>query len=221
MVAWDGSGSVFGRVMRVARLGANGAPAVGASGQVTSSAFTKIDITPVYEDGTKISETNAAGQVCISYEADDSLTGYTVSIEICSVAPELMEILSAGAVLLDGVDVIGYQAPQVGSTGSSANGVSVETWSNAVLDSGLALDDPFIHWALPRVRKLRRTGVVTIGGEAVKGTFEGLAIGNPNWGDGPQNDWPEDVDSSAPYQYVRTDTVPAAAAGYAAVIADV
>lgn len=221
MAAWDGSGSVFGLAMRVARLGADGAPLVGAANQLTTSAFTKIDITPVYEDGTKISETNAAGQVCLNYEADDSLTGYTVSIEICSVAPELMEILSSGAVLLDGVDVIGYQSPQIGSTGASANGVSVETWSRAVLDGGPALVDPFLHWVMPRLRKLRRTGVVTIGGEAVKGTFEGLAIGNPNWLDGPQNDWPIAVDSSAPYQFVRTSSVPTPVAGYASVLADV
>lgn len=219
MTAWDGSGAVFGLVMRVARLGSGGAPLVGTGNQVVTSAFTKIDYEPEYQDGTVVTETNAAGELCLNYTGASSLLDYKVTIEICSSSPELMEILSTGSVLLDGPDVVGYASPDVGDPGSAPNGLSIESWSRAVLDGGAPPSHPYLHWAFPRVRNLKRTGVTTIGPAAIKGTFEGIAVGNTLWADGPQNDWPIAIPSSKPWQFVRTDTVPAAVEGYGTTIA--
>lgn len=212
---WDGSGSVFGLVMRVARLGPSGLPLVGAGNTVTANAFTKLDFDPVYKDGVNIEEPNAAGGICITYDGDASLRHWNVKIEICSVAPELMEILSAGSVLSVATDVMGWASPDIGGSPSGANGVSVEVWSRAVLNAGAAATNPYIHWLAPRVKNLKLTSPLTIGAEAVKGTFEGIAIGNPLWGDGPLNDWPATIPSAQPLQYIRQSTTPpSSVAGY-------
>lgn len=100
---------------------------------------------------------------------------------------------------------IGYRAPEVGED-PLPNGVSVELWSRAVVDGAFATELPYIHWVIPRAR-LRLSDTLSLGAEdAMTPTFEGYEIQNPNWGDGPEGDWP--YASDRVWQYARVATVP-------------
>lgn len=100
---------------------------------------------------------------------------------------------------------IGYRAPEVGGD-PLPNGVSVELWSQAVLDGAFASDLPYIHWVIPRAR-LRLSDTLNLSAEdAMTPTFEGFEIQNPNWGDGPEGDWP--YGSDRVWQYARVATTP-------------
>lgn len=215
---WDGAGAVFALALRVARLAVDGAPAVGVSNMYVSNALVKIDFEPQYKEGTKIEDENGSGELCVSYEGDDTLLNYKVTIELCTPDPELSELLGGGTVLSNTGAAVGLASPAVGGIAGHANGVSVEAFARAVLDGGSAPDLPFIHHVFPKIRKLKPTGSRTIGAENMHSTFEGIAVGNANWGDGPKNDW--DLASDKPHQWARVAAVPAAVLGYQAVIAD-
>ncbi len=100
---------------------------------------------------------------------------------------------------------IGYRAPLVGSD-PMPNGVSVELWSQAVLDGSFPSDLPYIQWVLPRAR-LRTSDDLSLSGEdAMTPSFEGTTTQNANWGDGPEGDWP--YGSDRVWQYARVATIP-------------
>jgi hypothetical protein len=216
-MAWDGAGTVFGVALRVARLGPTGAPAVGASNMYVTDAFTKVDLEPVYTDATSVEQKNAQGGLCLSYEGDEAVKHWNVTIEVCTPDPQLAEILGGGTILVDDEDgPIGYSFPDVGDT-PHPNGLSIEVFSKAVLDGGNAPTLPFFDWIMPRVRKLRRTDTSTIGESATLGTYQGIAVGNSLFGSGPAND--VEIAATRPLQYVRVGAAPTPSLDYVPVTA--
>lgn len=114
---------------------------------------------------------------------------------------------------------IGYKAPELGVT-PNPNGISLEFWTRAILDGGNAPDLPYMHWVVPRAQ-LRLADNFTLDAEsALQPVFQGTSTQNPNWGAGPEDDWPVNLTpADRVWQFVRVASIPDLSRGYVEVAA--
>lgn len=199
--------------MRLANLEPNGVPKPGADNLYVTDALVRMATTPVYTEGEEITVQNACGENCMDYKGDDNFRRVDVVIEICTQDPVLSAMLSQGVVLADG-DARGYAAPPLGV--QSGNGISVELWTKRINDGDLDPDFPYAWWAFPKIKGLR-PGEKAFEKGPVANIFNGRGLENPNWFDGPLNDWP--ATSDRVYQWIETDTLPDASCGAQVLVA--
>jgi hypothetical protein len=208
-------GSVHAVRLRLTRLDTDGTPLVGADNMYTSSALVTLAFTEQYTDDEEIEQKNGAGDVCIYYKKVGALKSLETKLTICTMDPELAEILRGGTVLEASGSAIGYAAPAVG-VDAQPNGISLEMWSRRVIGGSQANDRPWYRWLLPRGRFKRDEA--TFGNEAAQPSFTGVFEENDGWGQGPLEDWPTGLESGRIYQYIETATAPPVAVqGYQAV----
>lgn len=190
--------------IRIAVLDSNGVPRPGADNLYTSAALTEVTWNPNVKEGAEVEEENACGTLCVSFKADDSIKWWDFGITLCSPDPYLEAILSGGDTIDLGADVpAGYAAPPIGVI--QAERISVELWAKRVLDGDLDPDFPYAWWAFPKIANLR-PGDRTFNSGSQQPQFSGRSLENPNWFDGPTNDWPAASDRAA--QWVPTTTLP-------------
>lgn len=201
-MAEDNLPQVQACAIRVARLDSNGVPTPGAGNMYTSDALTELTATPVYEDADELTQKSACGTTCLDYTGDDSFKRLDVSLTICTSDPFLMAMLGAGDVLVDG-DVNGWAMPEIGPL--TGNGVSIEVWAKRIDDGDLDIDFPYAWWVLPKIKNLRY-GEKKFENGASLPVFTGRGYQNPNWFDGPLNDWP--VASDRALQWMPTAALP-------------
>jgi hypothetical protein len=196
--------------IRVTALDAGGVPAPG-NNMYVSDQLVKIDFNPDMEAGQEISNRGASGNLCVVYRTPDLMKRLTIELELCVPDPELEVLLSGGKVFYDTTDttdVVGFKYPPL-MVDPTPNGISVEAWTRYVVDGYQPTDQPFMWWTFPRM--YLRKGNRTIDVNAMANVYDGFAVENPSWDDGPLNDW--DQDSDAVVQAVFADTVPQATIG--------
>lgn len=197
----DNAASVRGVALRVTKLDASGAPAVGTDCDVyMTGGFINFTFTPQYSTGDEIEIKSAAGEVCVYFKMPDTLKNITVGLEICDPDPILTNLLVGGVVLTEVADgsfmpvgtvegdtiAVGYVAEK---TGIEANpyGVAVEVWANAIVGGKSAAGRPFWHYLVPYAKfKLDGDRVVENGNLAT--VFSGNGGGNAEFGTGPNMD---------------------------------
>lgn len=206
--------SITGDAIRVSKLAADGTILQGENSVYTFKNFISFSFTPEYEDGDEFTQKNAAGAVCATFKAPDTLKRVNISIAVCNPDPVIENLLGGGTLLGSGAGEdgpLGWSAPSVGSD-PVPNGVALEVWSNAVEDSKPHPDTPKIHWIFPYA-KLRASGERIIQNDMLATEFEGWAVGNAKFGAGPGDPaWPYPAESVKPYAYALVDQVPVAGA---------
>jgi hypothetical protein len=214
-MAQDYAASISGSVIRVTRLQADGTLLIGASASYVTKSMISVSMTPEYEDGDEFVQKNAAGEVCVTFKAPDTLKRVTMEIAICNPDPEFTEMVAGGTLLSAGGQSVGWAAPVTGAN-ANPNGVAVEVWSRAIVNGAPAGTNPYWHWVFPRVT-LRQSGDRTIENDILATAFEGYSLGNAGFGDGPAAPvWPFTSDRA--YAYARTTSIPTGV-GYQAVAA--
>jgi len=216
MATQDYAASIQGVSIRVTRLDAAGNLLNGPGDSYTTSAFMRVSFTPEYEEGEEITEKGANGVVCVSYKAPDTLKRITMELAICEPDPELSSLLSGGLLLrktVNGqVQSVGWALPAVGDD-PAGNGVAVECWSHAVKNGKRASALPYFHWIFPYA-KFRQSGDRVIENGLLANTFEGYALGNPNFGAGLDGRWEFPVAAERPYAYARSAYAPQGLQGF-------
>lgn len=206
----DYAASIQAVALRATKLGPDGAPLVGPKSSYVTKAFTQVSFTPEYDEGEEVSTKNAAGEICIHYKMPDTLKQVAIELAICDPNPELYEILNGGTVILgtgeDADRPIGYIAPEKG-VDPTPNGVSIEVWSRAIVNSKPAATLPYWQWVFPWA-KVRMSGDRALENGAMAHTFSGYGNGNDDWDGGPDAGWT--FPSGSPFQYARVATAPTA-----------
>lgn len=211
MAGADGAGSVQALRMRIARLAADGTTPAGASNMYVTDTIVKIDTKPEYVAGDDIEEKNGSGALCLTYQTQDVLKRIGITLTICTMDEELAELLGGGTVLTSTGNTVGYAMPAIGQP-AMPNGISIEFWTLAIINGAPAATNPYRWWALPRAYLKRVDASYDAKGHLP--VFEGYANENPNWGNGPNNDWL--LSSARSLQRQRVASVPASAIGYQA-----
>lgn len=197
--------------LRVARLEANGVPDPGANNLYVTDKAASITVTPNYRAGQEFNLVTGCGQTLLDYQDDPRLRWWDVEGGLAVPDPQLHELLFGGVVLTDG-DAVGWASPALLSA-ANPYGVSIEFWTKQVDENG-DLDDqfPYLWWIMPKVKSLQ-PGAKNAENAAMNNPFTGgRAIQNPNWFDGPLNDWP--VRSDRALEWIPTDVLPTAQCGY-------
>lgn len=213
MAARDNAASVQGDAIRITPLNIDGT-IDDAKPILTTSGFISASFGTEFEDGDEISEKAANGSVCIQYKADDSMTGVTFNLSLCSPDPEAAALLAGGDVILDeDGDVVGYSSPAVGDL--VGNPVAIEIWSKAIINGKPASGQPYWHWVFPYVR-VRYEGDREFTNGALANEFSGTGVGNDALVDEGLNPADEDDDFvvyrlalANPFSYVRSAELPA------------
>lgn len=213
-MAQDNASAVAGLAIRLTRLTASGTLAVGPSASYVTKKFVSLSHTPEYETGDEFTTKAADGTVCASWKAPDTLKRVTISIALCDPDPEFTEMIAGGTLLTAAGKSVGWQAPLVG-VDATPNGVAIEVWSIANSGGRQAAVNPYWHFVFPYAQ-MHMAGERAIQNDLMATSFEGWAVGNAGFGDGPAAPtWP--FASTSPVAMARTTAIPAGT-GYQAVV---
>lgn len=204
-MAQDNASSVGGLAIRLTRLDAQGLTVVGPSASYVTKKFVSLGYTPEYEDGEEFTTKAADGTVCASWKTPKTLKRVTLSIALCDPDPEFSEMIAGGTLLTAGGKSVGWKMPLVG-VDATPNGVAIEVWAFANVGGRATGATPYWHYVFPYAQ-MALTGERAIQNDMMATSFEGWAVGNAGFGDGPAAPiWP--FASDAPAQMARTSTIP-------------
>lgn len=208
-MAQDNASSVGGLAIRLTRLDAAGLTVVGPSASYVTKKFVSLGYTPEYEDGEEFTTKAADGSVCASWKTPKTLKRVTLSIALCDPDPEFSEMIAGGTLLAGSGTMagksVGWKMPLVG-VDATPNGVAIEVWAFANVGGRATGPAPYWHYVFPYAQ-MALTGERAIQNDMMATSFEGWAVGNTGFGDGPAAPvWPFAAD--APAQMARTSTIP-------------
>jgi hypothetical protein len=177
---------IKGRVLRVIQLDVCGLPITGASGRViTANSFTKVTMTPQYEDGTEFFERTADGSICVNQKDAPILKRMQLDVDLCAVDPDYTPLILSARELTTTAPVSGYGfAIQEGAPSSH---FSLEVWqlvggSGACSAGGLQY---FIYNCFPHCYNARLQAYSMENAKSVLSFQCDTQAANPNWGHGP------------------------------------
>lgn len=210
-MAEDCAGSLQVCASRYARLDVDGTPLAGPDNMIITRDFSTLSYSFVMSEGEDFEQKNACGDIAVAYKEQDRIKRVNLGVTHIKPSPEVHQFLFGGELIYDtpGGDVIGYVPPGTGEN-PNPNGVSAEYWTKAVVDGAQAADLPWWWWPFPRTKWVPADR--SMGNEVHTMPFNGFTEQNPNWGDGPANDWLFDVQPTH-FAFVRTDDIPAAVCG--------
>jgi len=204
---------VFSEGFRMTRLDTDGTPLTGSDDIVRSDKLVRFTATPtITTPAAKVVE-GANGNKCVNIQKPPTLDNLAVELLICSPDPYAHELAARCKLLTDpGTSAVGAAFPSLND--SSVNpGISLELWCPRYGESGdLDPDFPYNWWVFPNLKMT--IGVRTFQNEALENGFSGFAYENPNWGTGPNGDWPVDSDRVAQWIPVEADMIPGWLCGY-------
>lgn len=200
--------------MRVSRLASDGSPIAGSDDLYVTDQFTTFRIRTVKKTGDEFTVPNACGEDCVNYKAPDTYKRLDIDLGLCVRDPELMELISGGTRLSSGA-AVGYAYPALGSAGN--DGVALEFWAKRLSGTTGQQDATFPYERILFPRAYLFHADWEIANAPIVAAFSGFAIENPEFLDGPQNDWT--VASSRVVQSLPVATIPTPACGYQTALA--
>lgn len=205
--------------LRVLRLDTDGSVLVDTSARYTTDTAILLGHDPQVPDIERLEQLNGCGDQCVLYlGSPKAVESDNLTMNLCNLDAELIEMLAGGTVITEDYDSVGYLAP----TDSTLNedGVSIEGWSIAWAgrERKLKGGNPAYwrhFWPKTKWKAAPKTLENGIGVIALTGAAEP----NSGWGTGYADDpIPVSVGESV-YGYWLDDALPTSECGYQAVAA--
>lgn len=180
--------SIQGQAIRVTKVDDCGVPIEGPCSFATSDGFISLDLAADIEEGETFEVKNANGELCISEVTCPELKAYDLSMTLCGIDPELIDLLTSYEVVNDRRgDSVGYQA-----TGGviCAGNFALEIWTKVAGDKcdpqtcGPDENEQWFYWLLPRVNN-GILGDFTIENGPLEVSFTARSKAPNKWGQGP------------------------------------
>lgn len=179
--------SLKGRVIRLTRLDACGVPVIGACSTIVTDGFISVDFSPEEESGEEFTQKNAWGDLCISEKDADLVKWVNVTIKMCEVHPDVLDLVAGGTSLTSGVDTVGTSFGQ----SYSATAFALEVWTK---QAGSACEGGSPEWGyflFPFCKNGKVAGVGPIENGTMDIDVSGEAQPAPaDWGINPYEDNP-------------------------------
>ncbi len=190
---------IRGNALRATRLNGCGDPVLGPDSVVETDGFISVGLTANQEQGEAISQTNAAGRVCILDEPAPKFVNYSIEVQFCGVNPELLALMTGMPVRLNaaGTEVVGFTVNS--KVQVSKTGFALELWSKVSQEecdaSGL---EAFGYLLLPFI-KGGTLGDFSVENGAVNFTMTGARTKDGSgWGAGPFDVVRDETDAAGP-----------------------
>lgn len=181
--------------IRASRLTGTGEAADSATAGVITSDMISVDTTVETSTGDDLEVKNGCGSLCSAFKDCDRLKRVTLSLKLCQLDFELIELLTGATLFVDAGDVMGFQMPS--STAACPNGAAFEVWTKAWTGGEQAVSTTvgaatYFHWVFPRTTW--RLGNFTLENGFLEVAVEGEGTENSHIGaKGPFSDWPAGV----------------------------
>ncbi|MFN2592944.1 MAG: hypothetical protein ABR532_08960 [Candidatus Dormibacteria bacterium] len=190
--------------IRVCKLGPTGIPNPGAGNMYISGAPIEVKSTWQVKSGTRFEQRSGCGTVCTVVQEQDDIQGLTLTMDLCQLDAELMAMLTGGTVITVGGNSLGFIDPPLGQ--QQQNGVCLDVWTQNQNGNSQDPNYPYIHWAYPRVTW--RSGDATFNEGILNVPFTGVAYENPNYEDGPFEDFNVNITTIRAWQLETSIPVP-------------
>lgn len=175
-----------GKMLRITRLDACGAPVEGLLSTLVAKAFVSGTFTPNYLDAEEITQADANGDRCIDDQGPVQLRWIDVSLIICTVDPTMINLITGDPVVLDDAtptpNTVGFRM-DADLTGDA--NFALEMWSGISGQGCTASGFPeYGYWLFPWLKDAR-WGEFVVQNGALTLTFTARAIWGGDWGVGP------------------------------------
>jgi len=175
-------GAVQTNVLRISRLTSTFHIDAGASNLYTTDSVIEIVSNPIYGADTDLEQQNGSGDVCVSFSRDGTYKRHDLTMSLCTLDAQLLELLANEILVTSGGNDIGSRF----NTEANDQWVCLEAWQSVVEDGSTTGE--YVHWIWPkcqfrRGQTTRNNGILTV-------PLSGKAFFNPNIGLGPAGDWP-------------------------------
>lgn len=205
--------SIKGRRLRLTRLDECGAPDLTSPcGVIVTDGFVSVTISNEVEAGEEYTQKNAWGDFCIAEKDGDRVKWANVSISLCEVDPEILDMVGGANPVTDGQDTIGATFGRE----PNPNTFAVEVWTKKAGTDACGEGGGAPEWGyfiVPQVRNGILDGDVVIENGPLTLGLKGEGVGaNESWGPGPHGDNPMKAVAGFPegdiYGMVITDVQP-------------
>lgn len=211
--------SIKGRVARITRLDACGAPVFAEGSVIVTEGFIKVTIGEEKEAGDEYKQKNAWGTLVIN-EKDPPITRWAnVTIQLSEVDPDVLDVVGGATPVVDGAgDTIGFTSGPNATTEAFA----IEVWTKKAGSSNcVAGVTEWGYFVVPFIKNGSMDGDISIENGPMSLTMKGEGYGAPaEWGVGPHGDYPMKTVAGFPvgefWGMVVTDVQPPAATDGAA-----
>lgn len=204
--------SIKGRSMRLTRLDECGDVVYGNCSSIITNGFIQIDIEEEVEEGEEITQKNAWGELCVS-EVDDDITKWiNVSINMCQVDPDVLDIIAAANPLVAATNTVGASFGK----GPNTSAFALEVWTKAAgQDACAGGTTEYGYIAVPFCKKGRLGGGISIANNALTVPLQAKGFEVPaSWGITPYGNNPLLVTGGFPsgdlWAIARTTVAPPA-----------
>lgn len=181
--------SLKGRTLRLTRLDALGDPLVGACSSIVTEGFITVTAEPEIEAGEEYQQKNAFGDLCISEKDADRTKWVNLTMELCEVNPDILDLVGGGSPILDAgdVDTIGASF----GVDNNLAGFAAEVWTKQA-NAGQAAGTPeWGYFCFPYCINGALDGGVTIENGTLSISLKGEAQqAVAEWGVNPYADNP-------------------------------
>lgn len=195
--------------MRVTKVDGLGNVVAGATNSYTSDKMVQIGVNPNIETGQSFSRRNGCGCSLSRRKSKNIFNWWEFAFEDGALEPEMEALMTGGAAITDGSDVVGLAFPGAIACDEDEPAVALEFWTehdfNGAQDSLL----PWVHWVYPHT--IWAYGDRTAQEDYLTPTLNGFSQANPQWGAGPYGDGPPDGEDLTNGGYWKTDVDPPAA----------
>lgn len=188
--------SIKGRVVRITRLDTCGAPVFGEGNVVVTSGFITLTVGQEIVTGAEYEQANAWGEPCVQDKDPDYAKWANVTLSMCEVHPDVLDIIGGALPVVVGDDTIGSTFGPGINTGAFA----VEVWTKKVNQDSCVDGTPeWGYMVVPYVKNGRLDGDIPIGASVLNMDLVGQGFGAPSaWGIGPHMDNPFRASSGFP-----------------------
>lgn len=193
--------SVQACALRIATLEQDGVPIPGAAMAYVTDEFTKLTATPNLVKGADLEMINACGVLNNAYKQRDMLKRYDLALDMIFLSADFEGLLVGNEVFTLAGSSVGGAVPPFGSYGAPY-GTSLELWSKHIVNGDFDPVWPYIQWIFPRT--YWSVAPETYDNNPMARSFMGYTSQNPNYFNGPFNDWNWDSSRMHAWQYTKT-----------------
>lgn len=198
--------------VRVTRLHDDGTPAPGPNNVYVSDKPIQLTVTPTYEAGKDTTLVGGCDCIIATYRGFDKLKRFEFELDLAALEWGLFEMLTGGAAITSGSDVIGnwFSDNAFDCSVAAQPNVAFEGWQTGWDDDRQDTTWPYIHWLWPST--FWSLSAMTLQNDFNQPKLTGFSRGNSAWGTGIYSDQPEAASPLGGGWY--SASIPAAACGY-------